>query len=99
MYAARHERVTAALRDDLPMAGPGALRRRPARVRPPAARRAASTSTPCSRGRAAAGVAVESLAAYGGAAGRRGLVLGYGAVRTDAIATGLRVLARCFQAP
>ncbi|GAA3120928.1 hypothetical protein [Nonomuraea salmonea] len=39
------------------------------------------------------GLAVESLEAYcGERPAQRGLVLGYGAIRTDAVAAGLRLL-------
>jgi GntR family transcriptional regulator/MocR family aminotransferase len=94
VYAARHEQVTAALRGDLatwldPVPSAAGLHVC-ARLRPGAG---VDIDGVLARAQAA-GVAVESLAAYGGPAG---LVLGYGAVRTDAVAAGLRVLARCFR--
>jgi GntR family transcriptional regulator / MocR family aminotransferase len=45
---------------------------------------------------AAAGVAVESLAAYYAGPGEPGLALGYGAVDLDLVEPGLRRLAECW---
>ena len=46
-----------------------------------------------------AGVAVQELARFGvGASGRAGVVLGYGAIPTERIAEGLRLLRGCFDA-
>ncbi|MEV7908495.1 hypothetical protein AB0P04_43590, partial [Streptomyces anulatus] len=44
------------------------------------------------------GVAAESLAAYcAGERPRAGLVLGYGAIRAEQVAEGLRLLGRCLE--
>ena len=91
VYAERHELIRAALRDDF------AAWLRPV---PSAAGlhvcALAHPDAPVDIGRwvdraRVAGVAVESLAAYGGPAG---LVLGYGAIRVEDVADGLRLLRR-----
>ncbi len=97
VYAARHERVLTALRGDLadwlvPVPSAAGLHVC-ARLRPEVS---VDLDAVLDRAREV-GVVVESLAAYHvGDRPHAGLVLGYGAVRTERIAEGLRLLARCF---
>ncbi|GAA3107168.1 PLP-dependent aminotransferase family protein [Streptosporangium carneum] len=94
VYAARRERVLTTLRDDLadwldPVPSVAGLHLC-ALFRP-------DVSVDLDRAREL-GVAVESLAAYrADDATPSGLVIGYGAVRAEQVADGLRLLARCFE--
>lgn len=98
VYAARRELIAAALADDLagwlvPVPSSAGLHVC-ARLRPGVTVDVDRVLTRARR----SGVAAESLAAY--AAGdrpARGLLLGYGAVHTEHVVPGLRLLARCLR--
>jgi len=97
VYAARHRLITAALHGELarwldPVPSAAGLHLC-ARLRP---------EVPVDPGRVLdrarqRGVAAESLAAYCAGQPQAGLVLGYGSIRTEHVAEGLRLLAACFR--